>query len=83
MLGKIAELLRQDNMKKLEDGIIDIILAQIQSDFSGLSEYILDPDDVTEFVEKCKEKAFKNIEAELIAKMEGDMRKSLSLQNNE
>lgn len=79
MLEKLTELLGKDNAKKLEDGITDIILEQIMDDFSDSSEYILSPDDVVEFVKMCEEEAFKNIEKELIKKMEDDLRKSLSL----
>lgn len=80
MLEKLVQLLGKDNAKKLEDGITDIILEQIRDDFTDSSEYILSPDDVVDFAERCKEKAFKNIESELIKKMEDDLRKSLSLQ---
>lgn len=83
MLEKLIELLGGDNVKKIEDGITEIILERIREDLESCNTYILEPDDITEFAERCKEKAFANIEAELMAKMEGDMRKSLSLQNNE
>lgn len=79
MLTKLIELLSEDNAQKIEDGITDIILETIRCELDTCDTYILDPDDVTEFAEKCKEKAFKNIETELIQKMENDMRKSLSL----
>lgn len=77
MLEQLIKLLGKDNAQKLEDGITDIILEQIRDDFTGYSEYILNPDDITEFAERCKEKAFKNIESELVKKMEDTMRKSL------
>ena len=83
MLEKLIELLGKDNTQKLEDGITDIILEQIRSDFSGFSEYILNPDDVTDFAERCKEKAFKNIEAELVQKIEENMQKFLLLLSGE
>jgi len=82
MLEQLIKLLGRDNAQKLEDGIIDIVLEQIRNDFTGYSRYILDPDDITVFTERCKEKAFKNIESELVKKMEDTMRKSL-LQLNE
>lgn len=83
MLEKLIELLGEDNVKKIEDGITEIILDRIRADLEYYDTYILEPDDITEFAERCKEKAFANIKAELIEKMEGNMRKTLSLQNNE
>ncbi len=83
MLERLIELLGGDNVKKIEDGITEIILDRIRADLEYYDTYILEPDDITEFTERCKEKAFANTEAELITKMECDMRKSLSLQNNE
>lgn len=77
MLEKLIELLGKDNALRLEDGITNIILEQIQNDFSDSENYILCPDDIVEFAEHCKEKAFKNIEAELVQKFEDKMRKSL------
>lgn len=83
MLEKLIGLLGKDNVKKLEDGITDIILEQIKYDMDNSENYILAPDDIIEFADRCKEKAFRNLESELIKKMENDMRKSLLLQNNE
>lgn len=83
MLEKLIELLGKDNTQKLEDGITDIILDQIRNDFDDSETYILSPDDVIEFAERCKERAFKSIESDLIQKMENDMRKSLSLLSGE
>lgn len=83
MLEKLIDLLGKENTQKLEDGITDIILEQIRDDFDGSETYILPPDDVIEFAERCKEKAFENIESDLIQKMEIDMRKSLSLLSGE
>lgn len=77
MLEKLIELLGEENAQRLENGITDIILEQIRSDFADYSEYILPPDDVIEFAERCKEKAFSNLEAEIVRNMEDKMRKSL------
>lgn len=70
MLEKLIELLGKDNAQKLEDGLVDIILDQVKDDFSGYTEYILSPEDVIDFADRCKAKAFKNIETELVASME-------------
>lgn len=77
MLEKLINLLGEENTKRLEDGITDIILGQIENDFEHSQMYILSPDDVIDFAERCKEKAFANIETEIIKNMEEKMRKSL------
>lgn len=83
MLEKLIELLGEDNMNHLKEGITELILNQIKSDFENNGEWVLNPDDVAEFAESCKEKAFKNIEAELVQKMENYMRNSFVLTRTE
>lgn len=77
MLEKLIELLGKDNAQKLEDGITDIILERIRDDFEDSETYILSPDDVIEFAERCKQKAFAKIEDEVIKEMETKIRKAL------
>lgn len=77
MLEKLINLLGEENTKRLEGGITDIILEQVKNDFEGSDTYILSPDDVIDFAERCKEKAFANIEVEIIKNMEEKMRTSL------
>lgn len=82
LLEKLNAVLGADNVKRLEDGITDIMLERIKDDFDCYDTYILEPDEVADFAESCKEKAFKNIETELVQKLEVHMRKSLSLLND-
>lgn len=56
MLERLIELLGGDNVKKIEDGITEIILDRIRADLEYYDTYILEPDDITEFAERCKEK---------------------------
>lgn len=76
-ISPLEQLLGEDNIKRLQDGITDIILKQIKNDFEDCSEYILNPDDIMEFAERCKEKAFLNIETEIIKNIEMNMKSSL------
>lgn len=82
MLEKLIELLGEDNTDRLKVGIVELILNRIEIDFENSGEWVLNPDDVAELAESCKEKAFKNIENELVQKLEIHMRKSLSLVND-
>lgn len=82
MSEKLIELLGEDNTNLLKVGIVKLILNQIEIDLENSGEWVLNPDDIVEFAEKCKEKAFKNIETELVQKLETHMRKTLSLLDN-
>lgn len=78
MLGKLIELLGEDNVQKIEDGITEMILEGIKDDIiNNREEYIINPDDISEFAECCKQKAFAKIEDEVIKEMETKMRKAL------
>lgn len=77
MLEQLIGLLGRENTKRLEDGITDIILEQVKNDFEDSDTYILSPDDIIDFAERCKEKAFANIEVEMVKNMEDNMRKLL------
>lgn len=68
----------KDNAQKIEDGITDIILEGIKDDLvNNRGEYLINPDDIIEFAEDCKQKAFAKIEDEVIKEMETIMRKAL------
>lgn len=82
MSEKLIELLGEDNTNLLKVGIVKLILNQIEIDLENSGEWVLNPDDVVEFAENCKEKAFKNIETELVQKLETHMRKTLLLLDN-
>lgn len=75
-ISPLEQLLGEDNIKRLQDGITDIILKQIKNDFEDCSEF-LNPDDIMEFAERCKEKAFLNIETEIVKNIEMNMKSSL------
>lgn len=53
-LKAVIEVLGEDNAERLKSSIVDIILENIERDFNDYTCYLLDPDDVAEFVEECK-----------------------------
>lgn len=68
-LKAVIEVLGEDNAEKLKESIINIILGQIQSDFENYSLYVLDPEDIQEFIDKCKNEAFNRIKEDIINDM--------------
>lgn len=53
-LKAVIEVLGEDNAERLKSSIVDIILDNIRNDSENYTCYLLDPDDVAEFVEECK-----------------------------
>lgn len=68
-LKTIIEVLGEDNTERLRNSIVDIILDNIERDFNDYQCYLLDPDDITEFIEECKKEAFNRIKEEVVNDM--------------
>lgn len=68
-LKAVIEVLGEDNAERLKKSIVDIILGQIQSDFENYSLYILDPEDLQEFIDECKQEAFNRIKEGVVSDM--------------
>lgn len=68
-LKAVIEILGEDNAEKLKSSIVDIILDNIRNDFENYTCYLLDPDDMAEFVEECKKEAFKKIKEDVVNDM--------------
>lgn len=73
----LVEFLGENNVEKLREGIVDIILSNIDRDFENYDHYMIDPDEISEFVYECKDEAFKRVKEELIADMEKEMKEKL------
>lgn len=68
-LKAVIEVLGEDNAERLKSSIVDIILDNIRNDFENYTCYLLDPDDVVEFVEECKKEAFEKIKEDVVNDM--------------
>ena len=55
------KVLGEKNAERLKSSIVDIIIENISNDFESYDSYLLDPDDVAEFIEECKKEAFNRI----------------------
>ena len=74
-LTQIAQLLGEENEKKLKDGIVNLILKQVEEDLKDYTEWIVDPEDlryeINEDVRKIvKEKVVKKYADKLESKFD-------------
>lgn len=76
-LKAIIEILGEENTERLKSSIVDIILENIERDFNDYTCYLLDPDDISEFVEECKKEAFDRIKEDVVNDMMKSIRESI------
>ena len=67
----LMELLGEENNKKIKDKVTQFIIDAVNDDISdyGSENYILNPEEIIEFVNKCKEEAFKRIKEDVVNQM--------------
>lgn len=68
-LKAIIKVLGEENAERLKSSIVDIIIENISNDFESYYLCLLDPDDVAEFIEECKNEAFNRIKEDVINDM--------------
>lgn len=70
-INGLIELLGEDNQKRLKDSVTDFIIEAIKNDIDDYSHesYILNPEDIIDFVEKCKKEAFERIKEDVVNDM--------------
>ena len=74
----LMELLGEENSKKIKDKITQFIIEAIEDDVSYDREnYILHPDEIIDFVNECKEEAFKRVKEDVVNQMVEKIKLSL------
>ena len=75
----LIELLGEENNKKIKDKVTQFIIDAIEDDIRDYDRqnYILNPDEIVDFVNKCKEEAFKRIKEDIINQMVEKIKLSL------
>ena len=75
----LTELLGEDNNKKIKDNVAQFIIDAIEDDIRDYNResYILNPDEIIDFVNECKEEAFKRVKEDVVNKMEDKIKLSL------
>lgn len=67
----LMELLGEENNKKIKDKVTQFIIDAIEDDIKDYDResYILNPDEIVDFVNECKEEAFKRVQEDVVNQM--------------
>lgn len=63
--SSIAELLGEQNIERLKDGIIDLLLDAIKNDLDTMNEYLIDFDDL---FDEVRREVFENVKDKMVNK---------------
>ena len=72
-------LLGEDNNNKIKDKVTQFIIDAIEDDIHCYerNSYILDPEEIIDFVNECKEEAFKRVKEDVVNKIVDKIKLSL------
>ena len=75
----LMELLGEENNKKIKDKVTQFIIDAIEDDIRDYDRenYILNPEEIIDFVDKCKEEAFKRVKEDVVNQMVDKIKLSL------
>ena len=75
----LMELLGEENNKKIKDKVAQFIIDAIENDIDDYNKgsYILNPEEIIDFVNECKEEAFKRIKEDVVNQMADKIKLSL------
>ena len=75
----LIELLGEENNKKIKDKVAQFIIDAIEDDIRDYDRenYILNPDEIIDFVGECKEEAFKRAKEDVVNQMMDKIKLSL------
>ena len=75
----LMALLGEENNKKIKDKVAQFIIDAIEDDIRDYDRenYILNPEEIIDFVNECKEEAFKRVKEDVVNQMENKIKLSL------
>ena len=75
----LMELLGEENNKKLKDKVTQFIIDAVEDDIRDYDRdsYILNPEEIIDFVDECKEEAFKRVKEDVVNQMVDKIKLSL------
>ena len=75
----LMELLGEENNKKIKDKVTQFIIDAIEDDIDDYSweSYILNPEEIIDFVNECKEEAFTRVKENMVNHMVDKIKLSL------
>lgn len=75
----LMELLGEENNKKIKDKVTQFIIDAVEDDIRDYDRgsYILNPEEIIDFVNECKEETFKRIKEDVVNQMVDKIKLSL------
>ena len=75
----LMELLGEENNKKIKDKVTQFIIDAVEDDIHDYNRgnYILNPVEIIDFVNECKEEAFKKVKEDVVNQMVDKIKLSL------
>ena len=75
----LIELLGEENNKKIKDKVAQFIIDAVEDDIRDYNRdsYILNPEEIIDFVNECKEEAFKRAKEDVVNQMVDKIKLSL------
>lgn len=75
----LMELLGEENNKKIKDKVTQFIIDAVEDDIQDYNRgsYILNLEEIIDFVNKCKEEAFKRVKEDIVNQMVDKIKLSL------
>ena len=75
----LMELLGEENNKKIKDKVTQFIIDAVEDDIHDYNRdsYILNQDEIIDFVNECKEEVFKRVKEDVVNKMADKIKLSL------
>ena len=75
----LMELLGEENNKKIKDKVTQFIIDAMEDDIHDYNRdsYILNPEEIIDFVDECKEEAFKRVKEDVVNQMVEKIKLSL------
>ena len=73
------ELLGEENNKKIKDKVTQFIIDAVEDDIRDYDRdsYILNPEEIIDFINECKEEAFKRVKEDVVNQMVDKIKVSL------
>ena len=78
-IAGLIELLGEENNNKIKDKVTQFIIDAIEDDVRDYDRenYILNPEEIIDFVNECKEEAFKRVKEDVVNQMADKIKLSL------
>ena len=75
----LMELLGEENNKRIKDKVTQFIIDAVEDDIHDYNRdsYILNPEEIIDFVDECKKEAFKRVKEDVINQMMDKIKLSL------